>query len=135
MLHPFKFCCRAGSGGVGGLFFFVTVTLMDFTYARDGAIAIAMAGPATVRHTNRVMRMSVDSISSGLRLTSATRVIILSTSNRRIPCRVACSRGMVFPTAMGTGKATTCAVRTNAPTMFSAGTYKHRCPRHMSSIT
>lgn len=122
---------------VGGVFVLFTITFVNFTsYIRDGRIvAIAIAGPLNLRHTKRVVRIPVDSIITGLGLTSATRVIILSVSKRRIPCRIACSRGIIFPIAIGTGNATACAVRPNAPRPFGMVTYNGCCSRHLSSIT
>lgn len=122
-------------GDVGGVFLTITATLTVFSYSRGRPIAIAVAGPLSVSEGKRVIRVSVTRVANGLRLPSATRIVMLSRGKLRMPCRVACSSVLVFPTSIGKSTSTICAVTRKAPRPISIITYKHRCPRHLSSIT
>lgn len=75
------------------------------------------------------------SVCARLGLSSATRFMVCSRGTRRIPCRLACSRGIVFPMSMTSGTSMGCAIRRKAPSVIGTIICNHYCPRHLSSVT
>lgn len=111
------------------------LTLLTTKYIPSSKARIAMRGPLPSSHMGRVIRVPLSTLKRRTKRRGNDALIMASNQKGRIPSRVAFSKGLVFPTDIGTNSDTQCRVQGKGPSALSIVTYKQRCPRHVSSVT